>query len=93
MQPPLPSGNGVQDELPGTDKWCKILPGQSSRKASLAWVDMSQKDETGALQAQHENFWPKLGRWQLGVKMEDCEIDFGEGTYWDAPQTKAQTKL
>ncbi|KAK9771488.1 hypothetical protein SCAR479_11827 [Seiridium cardinale] len=88
VQPPLPEGTGSQGELPGTDKWCKILPGQDTRKASLAWVDMNQKDEDGTLHAQHENFWPGLGRWQIGVQMDDCDISFGEGVYWDAPQTK-----
>jgi hypothetical protein len=88
VQPPLPAGNGSQDELPGTDRWCKILPGQTTRKAGLAWVDMRQKGGDEPSQVQYENFWPKLGRWQLGIKMEDCDIDFGEGVYWNAPQTK-----
>lgn len=87
VQPPLPEGKGSQDELPGTDRWCKILPVQSSKKASLAWADMNQKDEKGVLHAQNEHFWPGIGRWQFGIKMENCEIDFGEGVYWDAPQT------
>ncbi|ETS87245.1 hypothetical protein PFICI_01073 [Pestalotiopsis fici W106-1] len=84
VQPPLPEGNGSQGELPGTDKWCKILPGQASNNTSLAWIDLSQRDEQGALNGQNENFWPNLGRWQLGVKMENCDIDFGEGVYWSA---------
>lgn len=64
---------------------CKILPGQSSNNTSLAWVDLSQMDEQGAQNGENENFWPNLGRWQPGVKMEDCDIDFGEGIYWSAP--------
>ncbi|KAI0125627.1 hypothetical protein BJ170DRAFT_440463 [Xylariales sp. AK1849] len=88
VQPPLPEGKGSQGELPGTDRWCKILPAQSSKRTSLIWVDMSQKDEKGQMHAENEHFWPGLGRWQYGVQMEDCDIDFGEGIYWDAPQTQ-----
>ncbi|KAI0146714.1 hypothetical protein BJ166DRAFT_69809 [Pestalotiopsis sp. NC0098] len=85
VQPPLPQGNGSQDELPGTDKWCKTIPAQSSRDTSLAWIDLDQRDESGLLHGQNENFWPNLGRWQLGVKMDNCDIDFSEGVYWSAP--------
>lgn len=87
VQPPLPEGQGSQGELPGTDKWCQIIPGQATRQASLAWVDMSQRDEKGVLYAKDEHFWPGIGRWQLGVKMENATIDFPEGKYWDTPRT------
>ncbi|MCJ1400962.1 hypothetical protein MMC11_004173 [Xylographa trunciseda] len=30
-----------------------------------------------------ENWWPGLGRWQIGLKMEDATIEFGEGKHWD----------
>lgn len=85
VQPPLPAGQGSQGELPGTDRWCQVQPGQSTKRASLAWVDMSQKDEDGVLAGPHDNFWPGLGQWQLGVKLEDCDIEFGEALYWEAP--------
>lgn len=96
VQPPLPAGQGSRGELPGTDRWCRVLPGQSTRRASLAWVDLRQKDDEdddkdddalagGPPQHEHENFWPGLGRWQLGVKLEDCDIEFGEALYWEAP--------
>lgn len=88
VQPPLPEGGGSHSELPGTDRWCKILPVMSSPRAKLAWIDMSQRDSEGALQAQYEHFWPGLGQWQLGVKMEDCVLDFPEGTHWHAPEMK-----
>ncbi|KAI0553787.1 hypothetical protein F4679DRAFT_436434 [Xylaria curta] len=90
VQPPLPAGEGSQGELPGTDRWCKIVPAQSTKRASLAWADLSQKNEQGDLTSSvaYENFWPELGRWQLALKLEDAAIDFGEGTYWDAPKTK-----
>ncbi|KAI8635450.1 hypothetical protein F5Y19DRAFT_407830 [Xylariaceae sp. FL1651] len=47
VQPPLPAGQGSQDELAGTDRWCKIIPEQSTKHARLAWADLSQKDEQG----------------------------------------------
>lgn len=90
VHPPLPEGKGSQGELPGTDRWCKVVPGESTKHASLAWADLSQKDEQGkfATSVAHDNFWPDLGRWQLAVKMEDSDIDFGQGTYWHTPKTK-----
>jgi hypothetical protein len=89
-QPPLPEGKGSSSELPGTDRWCSVVPGQATKSASLGWVDMSQKNDKGVISTTvgHENFWPGLGRWQLGVKFENSDIEFGEGKYWDAPHTE-----
>jgi hypothetical protein len=42
VQPPLPSGKGAQGELAGTDKWCKVLPLEHTKKASLGWWDLKQ---------------------------------------------------
>ncbi|KAI3321991.1 hypothetical protein HD806DRAFT_536464 [Xylariaceae sp. AK1471] len=90
VQPPLPAGKGSQGELPGTDRWCRINPSQSSKHARLAWADLSQKDEQGELASSvaHENFWPDLGRWQLAIKLDNADIQFGDGTYWQGPKTK-----
>ncbi|KAI1814686.1 hypothetical protein GGS20DRAFT_398722 [Poronia punctata] len=90
VQPPLPAGQGSQGELPGTDRWCKIPFDQTTKRASLAWADLSQKNEKGELVSSvtYDNFWPDLGRWKLAIKLEDTVIDFGEGTYWDAPRTQ-----
>ncbi|MCJ1392652.1 hypothetical protein MMC18_005522 [Xylographa bjoerkii] len=33
--------------------------------------------------SESENWWPGLGRWQIGLKMEDATIEFGEGKYWE----------
>ncbi|KAI0817690.1 hypothetical protein GGR55DRAFT_32578 [Xylaria sp. FL0064] len=89
VQPPLPAGKGSQDELPGTDRWCKVAPAITTKHAGLAWVDLSQKNEEGQLTSgvAHENFWPGLGRWQLALKLENAGIDFPEGTYWDIPKS------
>ncbi|KAF2968785.1 hypothetical protein GQX73_g4839 [Xylaria multiplex] len=85
VQPPLPTGKGSQGELPGTDGWCKIVPGISTKRASLAWADLSQKNEQSKLTSSVacENFWPDLGRWQLTLKLEDADIEFPEGIRWD----------
>jgi len=42
VQPPLPEGKSQGGELPGTKKWCKLLPLEYSRKACLGWWDMRQ---------------------------------------------------
>jgi hypothetical protein len=86
-QPPLPEGKGSQGELPGTDKWCSVMPGQKSRKASLGWFDIRQTDEQGTRVGDYENFWPGLGRWQVGLKLKDSEIEFGQANHWDPPKS------
>ncbi|EGY21333.1 uncharacterized protein VDAG_02857 [Verticillium dahliae VdLs.17] len=87
VQPPLPQGQGSHGELPGTDRWCAVAPDQSSRRSSIGWFDLRQTDDQGNVVGEHENFWPGFWRWHLGVKMEDAEIGFGEGKYWDAPKS------
>ena len=96
VQPPLPEGKGTEEELPGTDRWCKITPYQSSRKVSLGWWDMKQEAmEEDSLLANEEissgansgnkNWWPGSGRWRIGMIMEDADIGFPEGEYWKGP--------
>ncbi|KAI0911838.1 hypothetical protein F4823DRAFT_584382 [Ustulina deusta] len=89
VQPPLPTGEGSQGELPGTDRWCKVEPSISTKRASLAWVDLSQKNGQGGFTSSvaYENFWPGLGRWQLTLKLEDADVDFPEGIYWYTPKS------
>ncbi|EFQ33835.1 hypothetical protein CGRA01v4_10724 [Colletotrichum graminicola] len=87
VQPPLPEGDGSQCELPGTDQWCSISPGQSCRRASLGWFDIRQADEKGNVVGEHENFWPGLGRWQIGLKMENSDVTFAEPKHWNAPRS------
>jgi len=98
VQPPLPSGNGAFGELPGTDRWCQVLPSVYSRKTSLGWWDLKQRgaSEEDALLGRavvgnrdndtskegYENWWPGFGRWRIGIKMEDAIIDFPEGKHW-----------
>lgn len=89
VQPPLPVGQDGETELPGTEGWCKIVPMQSTNKAKLGWVDLSQKNEQGISESSvaPENFWPGIGRWQIGLKLEDADIVFGEGVHWEPPRT------
>ena len=112
VQPPLPEGHAKGGELPGTKKWCKILPLMYSNKTSMTWVDLRQSIDSvdGASAKLHqgrmtstaeasdsegpgqpvdgaysdfENWWPGLGRWQIGLKMEDATVLFGEAKYWE----------
>lgn len=73
VMPPLPRGPGSQGELPGTDRWLSFVPCQYSRRTRLGWFDLRQRPG-----APHDNFWPGLGRWQLGLVMEDAEVVFDE---------------
>lgn len=97
VQPPLPAGKGEQNELPGTKRWCKVLPLIKSKKTSLGWWDLRQKasvtEESGLLtdvntvvkgdEPKYDNFWPGIGRWTIGAKMEDAVIEFGGEKYWE----------
>ncbi|KAL8389060.1 hypothetical protein RB595_008819 [Gaeumannomyces hyphopodioides] len=92
VYPPLPeSAASSQGELPGTQQWVSILPDIYSPRTSLMWFDMKQPEEQlqqqGGESAPAENFWPGLGRWQFGFKMEDAVIGFGDGLHWDPPKS------
>lgn len=97
VQPPLPEGKGAPAELPGTKNWCKISPAQHSSKTSLGWWDLQRRESTelepllsredggASTSGGYENWWPGIGRWRIGMKMEDATIIFPEGEYWDNP--------
>lgn len=80
VQPPLPQGRS--SEVVGTERWCKCNITQYSPRTSVCWVDISQRDENGELLGLFENFWPGLGRWHLGVRMDDATIEVPEGEFW-----------
>jgi hypothetical protein len=97
VQPPLPKGNSPNGELPGTSRWCKIMPFQYSSKTSVGWWDMTQNGSTEEdpllsggqerpenipVKPKYENWWPGSGRWRIGMVMENAEIRFPEGEYW-----------
>ncbi|KAI0099742.1 hypothetical protein GGR51DRAFT_534962 [Nemania sp. FL0031] len=89
------------EELVGTNRWCKILPAMQTRKAMLGWMDMAQHGDDvadsnngdgssnsgGSSDAQYEHFWPGLRRWNMAIKMENADIEFGEGEYWNPTRT------
>lgn len=77
--PPLPAGNGTYGELPSTNRWIKLETKQYCSRSAAGWYDIAQPDG-GAGCGGHENFLPWLGRWQVGVKMEDAFLTF------DVPQ-------
>ena len=94
VQPPLPTGKGEQ--LPGTNDWCAIMPLQTSNRTSLGWWDMARKCVDGGSsllegdghrgrEVKHEHFWPGIGKWRIGMKMEDATIEFPEGLKWVGP--------
>jgi hypothetical protein len=100
VAPPLPQGKGALGELPGTDEWCKVLPFEYSSKTTLGWWDLrrgplTEEDallggenadqEVAKDEKVHENWWPGLGRWRIGLKMEDAQIVFVEGSNWVGP--------
>lgn len=60
----------------------------------LAWFDIKQPDHGLTAEeaksrgmSTEENFWPGLGRWQFGVKMENTTVDFPDAKYWDPPKS------
>ena len=99
VQPPLPAGKGSLGELPGTGKWCKLLPIEYTKKACVGWFDLrqqekgadvkvadgeSEQEEVAGAYSPFENWWPGIRRWNMGLKMEEATIEFGGEIYWDA---------
>ena len=41
-------------------------------------------------EAEYRNFWPGLRRWNVAIKMENTNINFGEGLHWDPPHLQAE---
>lgn len=65
---------------------------QASDKTTLVWVDLRQYEQierqgtaTDAEKVE-ENFWPGMGKWIIGVKLEDGVIELGVGKTWPAPR-------
>lgn len=92
VQPPLPEGKGAA--LPGTKLWSKVLPSESSSKTSMGRWDLKVKDrderepgDTNTKQRKKgpRNWWPGIGRWKMGFKMENATIKFPAGEHWTAP--------
>lgn len=87
VQPPLPQGQSILQELSGTDRWCKLAGyTQSSGRTRLAWADLDQKGEDGIAPDEHENFFPGLRRWNLTLKMADATVIFPPPETWETPK-------
>jgi hypothetical protein len=95
VQPPVPQGSKADVELAGTHQWTVVKSLERSSKTSLGWWDMKQgprteEDETRTggskdsdpSEEDFENWWPGIGRWRLGMKMEEATIEFPEGKHW-----------
>lgn len=95
VQPPLPTGK--EEEIAGTEEWCHVLITESSKRTSLGWWDLRQVKEVGEETALlgsnegggkagevegYENWWPGVGRWRLGMLMEESDVDCPAGTHW-----------
>lgn len=75
VHPPLPEGRGSQGELPGTNSWRAFTPVFSGKTSSLMNFDMTQRREDDKMVSQrNKNFWPGLGRWRVGVMMENVTL-------------------
>ncbi|KAM7184704.1 hypothetical protein V8F20_012105 [Naviculisporaceae sp. PSN 640] len=65
---------------------------QASDKTSLVWVDMRQHEQIETQRSaedaekDEENFWPGMGKWIIGVKLEDGVIELGAGKTWPTPR-------
>lgn len=85
----------------GTEKWCRCVVAQSSSRSHVGWFDLSQRPQPGQDEAEgeklppaegssssplFENFWPGMGRWQLGIRMDDAKIEIPEGEFWERPR-------
>ena len=81
MQPPLPQGKGeFKDVEVGTEDWRASSPVLRSKRARGVWVDLRQDGVSGEEERSVkavENWWPGLGRWRLGLWLEDAVLDLG----------------
>jgi hypothetical protein len=102
-QPPLPLGANNKPLLPGTDRWCALLPLEYSSKTSFGWWNLkpgrpteedpllagaeSGFDEDGSHGNEgKQEWWPGLGKWRIGLRMEEATVEFPEGEHWYGPQ-------
>lgn len=94
VQPSLPEGKGMCGELPGAKRWCKMLALEYSSGTSWGWWDLGRKEgdervpllgdegENRGREGGNENWWPGIGRWRVGMKMEDAMMEFEVGEHW-----------
>ncbi|KAH7038289.1 uncharacterized protein B0I36DRAFT_346284 [Microdochium trichocladiopsis] len=87
--PPIPEGNGVYDELPGTDFWAHTVFGLKGSKASLGLMDLRQAETDEVVSGRNAvgdevfpNFWPGMPRWNVALKLTDAMISFSDPETW-----------
>ncbi len=82
VQPPLPQGKGqFKDIEVGTETWKASSPVLRSPGARGCWIDLRQNgvsEEDGREIRIEENWWPELGRWKVGLWLEDAVLTLGE---------------
>ncbi len=83
--PPLP--RGPTEELVGTETWARTAPSMFSWKTHLGWFDMKQADEEGKQLGEHENFWPGMSRWVVGMRMDHTDFVMAAAERWAASGT------
>ncbi|PTB62588.1 hypothetical protein BBK36DRAFT_60611 [Trichoderma citrinoviride] len=77
VMPPLPAGGGTYGELPSTSRWISLVTKQFCKRSTVGWYDVRQPEEAReSLCGGSGNFLPWLGRWQVGLKMEDADLTF-----------------
>ena len=89
LQPPLPVGHPPEMEA-GTDSWALCAPTLKSKKCRLVWLDMQQDQpavdneeddgppKTVSKEKSADNWWPGMGRWKMGMSMDDATLEIGE---------------
>ena len=80
VQPPLPQGTGESKNVEvGTQDWKASSPVLKSSKTRGCWVDMKQDGTNGEEErAIVANWWPGLGRWKLGLWLDNAVMTLGE---------------
>jgi hypothetical protein len=60
--------------------------GDDSSKNAVGDEGEGEGEGEDSREKVEDNFWPGIGRWQLAVKLENADIEFGNGQYWDLPR-------
>ena len=65
----------------------RIAPVQNSKKARIVWFDMQQpraeaagggNEGESSKRDKGDNWWPGMGRWRLGVSLEEATLELGD---------------
>ena len=79
MQPPLPQGEGeFKDVEVGTKEWKACNPVLKSQSTRMCWIDLEQEGVDVEERMVRGNWWPGLGRWRVGMWLENATLTLGE---------------